>query len=615
MYEKVNFTRGKIIMKKSLFLIVLLTIVSNLLNAAIKGDDLVVNDDRVFALSNKYTAMISTLYEEDTAHLGLNVYNYDATLINRDSKSENEKIKGLESLSQSLNEIKPKVLSTYVRADYYTLKELIGLKYFDITVKNQFQLDPLWYLEPMDTIYEVLIRNFLSAQDRLDYAFKRLYTIPEVLQKAEINLTKPSELRLNLAIEKVNMEIVNMPSLTTLVSRISNDKATKDRMSELTKQITKALNKYKVFLQNKLNQKQYSDFRLGESNYKYLYSKIYMLPKYGKLQNTLKKNYDQALKSLKAGMEEGVLASLSEEELEGRYFKGKIQIYPQDYYLLAKKYQNAPKYEQLLMTYSNEIKKTDEVLVDKRLFPTLTLPVVLIPAPPIFRNGPFQVTVYPPAPMADRQDGDILISLPKMVNLNKENYNQKYNYGKIKFNTAEFITPGQTLIYSVEPANMSLLHKLSNDIFYIHGWIKYALDIAYENDFFDQEIDKLNYLWFNYKKAVYALADYKLQTKSFTYDSALDYITSAGIEEEEAKTYLNYLALRPFEAVSYIVGAQEFQRLKTKYKKQLKEDFNLLTFHTNILSLGRIPLKSLEESLEKTYSKKDVDSYFTMTYY
>ena len=341
-----------------------------------------------------------------------------------------------------------------------------------------------------------------------------------------------------------------------------------------------------------------------------------MLPyKYSKLQNILKKNYEQALKSLTKEMEEGILTSLNEEQLEERVVKNKIQIYPQDYYLLAKKYKDAPKYDKLLQTYSSEIKKTDGFLVDNRLFPTLTLPVVLTPAPPIFRNGPFQITIYPPAPMADRQDGNILVSLPKTVNLNKENYNWNYNYSKIKFNTAEFVTPGQTLIYSAEPVNMSLLYKLSDDIFYIHGWIKYALDTVYENNFFDQEIDKLNYLWFNYKRAVYALVDYKLQTKSLTYDSALTYITEAGIEEEEAKTYLNYLALRPFEAVSYVLGAQEFQRLKTKYKKQLGKNFDLLTFHTNILSLGRIPLKSLEESLAKTYSKKEVNSYFSMTYY
>ena len=70
---------------------------------------------------------------------------------------------------------------------------------------------------------------------------------------------------------------------------------------------------------------------------------------------------------------------------------------------------------------------------------------------------------------------------------------------------------------------------------------------------------------------------------------------------QEAKIYLNYLALRPFEAVSYILGAQEFHRLKVKYQKQLGKKFDLLTFHTKVLSVGRVPLKSLEEVLEKTY--------------
>ena len=103
--------------------------------------------------------------------------------------------------------------------------------------------------------------------------------------------------------------------------------------------------------------------------------------------------------------------------------------------------------------------------------------------------------------------------------------------------------------------------------------------------------------------------------KDLDYNSALAYITDAGIKEEEAKTYLNYLALNPFDAVSYIVGAQEFERLKTKYKKQLGKNFNLATFHTKILSLGRIPMIALENSLAKAYAKKEVDSYFSLTYF
>ena len=54
---------------------------------------------------------------------------------------------------------------------------------------------------------------------------------------------------------------------------------------------------------------------------------------------------------------------------------------------------------------------------------------------------------------------------------------------------------------------------------------------------------------------------------------------------------------------------------KNKYKKKQGKDFDLATFHTKILSLGRIPLIALEDSLEKAYAKKEVDSLFNMTYF
>ncbi|MBQ2313096.1 MAG: DUF885 family protein, partial [Elusimicrobiaceae bacterium] len=148
-----------------------------------------------------------------------------------------------------------------------------------------------------------------------------------------------------------------------------------------------------------------------------------------------------------------------------------------------------------------------------------------------------------------------------------------------------------------------------------NGWVKYALDTAYENDFFSTDEEKITYLWSDYKKAVYAMVDYKLQTQDLDLDSALTYIKEAGIEESEAEDYLNYLALNPLDAVSYVLGSQEFYRLRTKYKKQLGKDFDLQTFHTKVLSLGRIPLLALEKSLEKAYAANEIDSYFSMTYY
>jgi len=75
------------------------------------------------------------------------------------------------------------------------------------------------------------------------------------------------------------------------------------------------------------------------------------------------------------------------------------------------------------------------------------------------------------------------------------------------------------------------------------------------------------------------------------------------------------LALNPLHAVSYVVGAQEFSRLRDKYKKQLGKKFDMETFHTKILSIGRVPLIAMEDALEKAYAKKEVESYFSMTYF
>ena len=601
------------ILSISLLTGILLLGITNSFAENTREENLLINDDRIFSLGNKYSSMVSALFEEESARLGLNGYNY--TINKRTPQNEVNKIKALNSLRATLENINPSSLSIYAQADYYTLKELVNLKFFNTEIRKQFELDPMWYLNPIDTAYAMLIKDSLPDQERLTVALKHLEVLPEILKEAEENLTTPSALDLQLTIDRINLEIANMQSLETLVLKIANDKMTKSQISQIEKKLQTALTKYKTFLQKKLKEENLADFRLGEDNYEYLFEEVYMVPsKYSKLLGTLEKNLNQSQKALVKWLTPKVSPLLSDEEKEARDSK-KIKVLPQDYYLLAKKYKNAPEYNKVLNTYSNEIEKADQFFVTKKLFPTLSLPIVIKSAPPIFRAMPEKVTIFPPVPVLDKRIGDILVTLPKKVNLNKANYAMDYNYGKIKFSAAEYITPGQTLIYSVEPANLSLLSKLSDDIFYIHGWIKYALDTADENEFFNNEEDKLNYLWFNYKKAVYAIVDYNLQTKNFDMESALNYMKDAGIEEKEAQTYLNYLAVRPFDAVSYIVGAQEFQRLRTKYKKQLKDEFTLQSFHTKVLSVGRIPLIALEKALEKAYSRKDVESYFNMTYF
>ena len=596
-----------------------LIMLGSLLFAGTKEDNFLVNDDRIFSLSNKYTSVLSSFYEEEVAALGINVYNYTANISKRNSKNEAEKLKALDSLLQTLNDIRPNSLSAYAQADYYTLRELIGLKYFDIENKNQLELDALWYLEPLNTIYQILIKDFLNEQGRIDYSLKFLDLMPETLQEAELNLTTPSELNLRLAIEKINLEITGISGLINLASKITEDKNVKNQFNESIKNLVNALNKYKTFLQKKLEAKNYSDFRIGTDNYKYLYQKVYMFPlSYNKLENTLKKNLDKTKKDLVQNITQEVIEYLTEEQLAERTVKKNVVIFPKDYYILAEKYTKAPEHNKILNTYSGDIIETDKFFVDKELFPTLSLPILIAPAPYIFKNKPSKITIYPPIPLAQKRSGDILITLPQKAKTSKgnnTNNDANYTYSKIKLNTAEFVTPGQLLTYSVEPANSSLVCKLSNDLFYMHGWIKYALDTSYQNGLFVEREDVLNYLWSNYKKAVYALVDYKLQTKDLDYNSALTYITEAGIKEEEAKTYLNYLALNPLDAVSYVIGAQEFERVKTKYKKQLGKDFNLATFHTKVLSLGRIPLIALEKSLAKAYAKKEADSSFSLTYF
>ena len=106
-----------------------------------------------------------------------------------------------------------------------------------------------------------------------------------------------------------------------------------------------------------------------------------------------------------------------------------------------------------------------------------------------------------------------------------------------------------------------------------------------------------------------------MQTKELNYTQTLDMLISGGINDEEANAQIDFLAINPLYAVSYIVGAKEFERLNEQYKKKLKEDYKQKVFNEKILSLGRVPLNVLAEGLEQAYKIKPVESFFNTTYF
>ena len=123
-----------------------------------EDSDMLINDGRVIELGNKYIALISSVYEEDSSRIGARGYYYE--LESRDKQTEMSKVKALETINDNLNAIDAKSLSPYVYASYYALKENIGIKMHHAVAVNYLNNNPIWYLDSIESLYDLIIKEY-----------------------------------------------------------------------------------------------------------------------------------------------------------------------------------------------------------------------------------------------------------------------------------------------------------------------------------------------------------------------------------------------------------------------------------------------------------------------
>ena len=466
------------------------------------------------------------------------------------------------------------------------------------------------------SLSSVLEKKYTNSEDRLRDIIKRLEALPQILEQGQENLDNPPDLRMRLAAQKAQIAYNSFGEFSADLYKMAKAEQTQQKVKESTAVAKEALKKYADFLRETLEKKEYTDFRLGEENYAILLKDVYFLSEpVSKYQKIIEQEVEDSQTFLKSLLAPYLLDILSEDEKAQRTDdKGALIILPSDYYLVRNaKFAQTPTVGEIAPTYASLYQKASQYFAEKEIFAIPDLALSLQRNPQYLRQ-PYTPSLYlAPYPFATRQNADLFLNIPTeedknaLVNL--------FTYSDIKIDVAQKLFPGINLSYNATLDDQQVLKIISDDMFYINGWASYALTFAQKEGFFEDDADNLNIAWLKYKRALYALADIKMQTKELNYTQTLDMLISSGINDEEATEAVDFLAVNPAEALSYIIGSKEFERLNSKYQKKLKDKFSQLEFNNKILSLGRVPLNVLAEGLEQAYKTKPIESFFNTMYF
>jgi uncharacterized protein (DUF885 family) len=138
---------------------------------------------------------------------------------------------------------------------------------------------------------------------------------------------------------------------------------------------------------------------------------------------------------------------------------------------------------------------------------------------------------------------------------------------------------------------------------YAEGWGLYTERLAEEMGLYSGDVYRLGMLAMDSMRAGRLVVDTGMHSKGWTRDQAIAYLRDntpmADIEiANEIDRYIAY----PGQALSYMVGRLEIQRIRRAAEQSLGDRFDVRAFHDVVLGNGALPLTVLDEVVSRWVS-------------
>lgn len=131
------------------------------------------------------------------------------------------------------------------------------------------------------------------------------------------------------------------------------------------------------------------------------------------------------------------------------------------------------------------------------------------------------------------------------------------------------------------------------------GWGLYAEYLAAEMGIYENDpVDDIGRLQQELHRAVRLVVDTGMHSMGWSREKAIEYsIATEGIHVDEATAEIERYAVWPGQALGYKLGMLKILELRTLAQEQLGEQFDIRTFHDQILEEGALPLNLMEAKI------------------
>nr|WP_232328390.1 DUF885 domain-containing protein [Kibdelosporangium sp. MJ126-NF4]CEL21229.1 protein of unknown function DUF885 [Kibdelosporangium sp. MJ126-NF4]CTQ96204.1 protein of unknown function DUF885 [Kibdelosporangium sp. MJ126-NF4] len=147
----------------------------------------------------------------------------------------------------------------------------------------------------------------------------------------------------------------------------------------------------------------------------------------------------------------------------------------------------------------------------------------------------------------------------------------------------------------MQELTLPLLRRCSLINAYVEGWGLYCERLADEMGLYSDDIARLGMLAADSVRAARLVVDTGLHALGWSRQQTVDYLRANTVMSEveiqgETDRYIGM----PGQALSYMVGRLEIQRLRARAKDELGAAFDIKKFHDLVLGTGPVPMATLD---------------------
>jgi uncharacterized protein (DUF885 family) len=175
-------------------------------------------------------------------------------------------------------------------------------------------------------------------------------------------------------------------------------------------------------------------------------------------------------------------------------------------------------------------------------------------------------------------------------------------YTKLATTTYHEAVPGHHFQIALEQENpnLSTFRRLGARIVggaYVEGWGLYSEKLADEMGLFRNDAERFGMLDAVAWRAARLVVDTGLHALRWTRQQSIDFMLETGLSETDATIETDRYIAWPGQALTYMIGCREIERLRAELSARDGSRFDLRAFHDQVLGHGSLPLATLSREL------------------